>query len=115
MKLIDRLFNINEKISNPYITYLYWGMCNIIIWLWAIIVRCKKSNVEERNEKIVISLTSFPKRINYVWLTIRSLLQNSCRPDKVILWLSEDQFPNGKESLPRKLVKPTDKGSRLAG
>lgn len=110
MNLIDRLFHINNKISNAYITYLYWGICNVVIWLWAIIVRSKKPSVEPRDEKIVISLTSFPKRINYVWLTVRSLLQNSCSPDKVILWLSKDQFPNGEKSLPRKLVKLTNKG-----
>lgn len=110
MKLIDRLFSINEKISNTHITYLYWSICNIIIWIWAITVNCKKSYAGERNEKIIISLTSFPKRINYVWLTVRSLLQNSCSPDKIILWLSEDQFPNGLKSLPKQLVKLTNKG-----
>lgn len=43
-------------------------------------------------ELVVLSLTTFPARIQYVHLAIKSLLNQTVKPDKVILWLAEDQF-----------------------
>lgn len=51
---------------------------------------------------IVVSLTSFPARINYVWLTVQTILRQKLTPRKVILWLSEEQFPNA-ETIPSSL------------
>lgn len=51
-------------------------------------------------EKVVVSLTSFPARIDKVWVVIRCLLRQSNQPYKILLWLSEDQFPDGISSLP---------------
>jgi len=60
------------------------------------------NNDETRNEMYIVSLTSFPARINYVWITIETLLRQSCKPDKIILWLAEEQFPDKK--LPESLT-----------
>ncbi len=46
--------------------------------------------------EIIVSITSFPKRIHTVWITIASLLNQDMKPQKVILWLAEEQFPNRK-------------------
>lgn len=43
-------------------------------------------------ENIIISLTSFPARIDNIWQTIACLMLQSHPAKKVILWLSEDQF-----------------------
>lgn len=59
-------------------------------------------NTEERNEKVIASLTSYPARINTVWLVIKSLLLQSYKPDRIILWLAEEQFP--AKDLPKKLT-----------
>lgn len=53
-------------------------------------------------KKVIVSLTSFPKRINYVWLTIQSLMRQTVQPDKIILWLSQEQF-DSIDCLPEKL------------
>ncbi|THF57644.1 glycosyltransferase family 2 protein [Pseudothauera rhizosphaerae] len=42
-----------------------------------------------RNRELVVSLTSYPKRFSSLHLTLRSLLTQSVRPDRVILWLAE--------------------------
>lgn len=55
-----------------------------------------------REEKVIISLTSFPKRINNVWLTIETLMRQTMKPDEIILWLADSQFAS-IESLPKKL------------
>lgn len=45
-------------------------------------------------EDIIVSLTSFPERINSIHLCLRSLLRQSKKPNKIILWLAENQFEN---------------------
>lgn len=49
---------------------------------------------KKRNERIIISLTSFPDRMGAIYLCIRSLLCQKMKPDKIILYLSQEQFKN---------------------
>ena len=59
---------------------------------------------------IIVSLTSYPARIGTVNQTIESLLKQSLKPDKLILWLAPEQFPNKEVDLPRKLLDLQDRG-----
>lgn len=59
-------------------------------------------NIEKRDEIVVASLTSYPARINSVWLVVKSLLLQTYKPDRVVLWLAEEQFPT--KELPRNLT-----------
>lgn len=51
-------------------------------------------NTEARDKKIIISMTSFPARINVVGYAIKSLMNQTIKADRIILWLAEEQFPN---------------------
>ena len=55
-------------------------------------------------EATIISLTSYPARIESVYQTIISLINQTCKPTKIVLWLAESQFPGKKSSLPDSLV-----------
>lgn len=48
------------------------------------------------NQKIIVSLTSFPAALPYAIQAIRSILQGSMLPDKIVLYLDTFQFPVGK-------------------
>lgn len=61
-------------------------------------------------DKLIISLTSYPARINTVNQTIESLLNQTMKADKVILWLAPEQFPNKEKDLPPQLLDLTQKG-----
>lgn len=65
-------------------------------------------NTEPRNETFIVSLTSFPARINEIWITIETLLRQSFKPDKIILWLANSQFPD--EKVPESLEKLKHRG-----
>lgn len=65
------------------------------------------------SDKIVVSLTSYPARINTVHIAIKSLLEQSFTPTKLILWLAEDQFPNKEQDLPNDLLKLRDTGLEI--
>lgn len=58
----------------------------------------------ERTPRIIISLTSFPDRIGECHYSIFSLLNQTLKPDKVILWLASEQFPEGEDDVPQKIL-----------
>lgn len=60
--------------------------------------------ISKINNNLIVSLTSYPERINEVILAIKSLLMQSLKPEKIILWLSPEQFKDKEKSLPKKLL-----------
>lgn len=58
----------------------------------------------ELDDMAIVSLTSHPGRINIVEKTISTLINQTVRPRKIILWLSEEEFPNRNKDLPRPLI-----------
>ena len=47
-------------------------------------------------KQVIVSLTSFPKAIPFAIQAIKSILNGSVLPNKVILYLTASQFPEGK-------------------
>lgn len=68
-------------------------------------------STNKREVQYVVSLTSFPGRINEVWTTVETLLRQSVKPDKIILWLSEVQFPD--KSVPQSLLDLRSRGLEI--
>lgn len=66
-----------------------------------------------KQHEIIISLTSYPARINDVYLTIESLFQQSVKANSVVLWLSLKNFPNGFDELPQLLKSQTSRGLEI--
>ena len=56
----------------------------------------KGLNTKKRKESYIVSLTSFPVRIGHVHLTIETLLRQRFKPDGIVLYLAESQFPGRK-------------------
>lgn len=52
----------------------------------------------------IVSLTSFPERIGEVKYTIFSILSQTVRPEKAVLWLATGQFPLKESELPMELL-----------
>ena len=67
-------------------------------------IKHSPSPTRSEGEKIIVSLTSFPARINIVVKTIKTLLTQTLKPDAIILWLAPEQFPNGEKDLPQELL-----------
>lgn len=42
--------------------------------------------------ELIVSLTSYPGRFSCVWLTLRTLVAQSVRADRIILWLSQEDM-----------------------
>ena len=54
-------------------------------------------------KEIIVSLTSFPARINVVHKPIKKMLNNSVKPDRVVLYLTGPQFPGKMDEIPNSL------------
>src|SRR5690606_34895919 len=60
---------------------------------------------------LVVSLTTFSKRIDDVYLTIESLFQQSRKADKIVLWLSKEEFT--EDDVPAILRKQCERGLEI--
>lgn len=69
------------------------------------------STKNKRSRKLTVSLTSIPSRIDKLWITIESLLRQTYKPDRIILWLAEDEFQDVK--LPEKLEQQKKRGLQV--
>ena len=67
----------------------------------------------KNSKNIIVSLTSFPKRINYVLLTIKSIIRQTLKPNKIILWLSKTEFIKKEKNLPLNLLSLIKKGLNI--
>lgn len=63
------------------------------------------------SKDIVVSLTTFGNRIHNTYLTIESIMQGTVKPNKIVLWLAEDEFKNKK--LPKTLQLQQERGLEI--
>lgn len=90
-------------------THFFYYFCNyVLVFYYKMTKRLNKLKPNNNNPQIIISLTSYPKRINTIWITIESLIRQKQQPDMIILWLAEDQFPN--KILPKSLTNQQKRG-----
>lgn len=68
---------------------------------------------QKREVPLIVSLTSFPSRKKMVPYTIETILSQTVKPDRVILWLADEQFPKKEEELPRHLLKLREYGLEI--
>lgn len=64
--------------------------------------------------RVVVSLTSYPKRIGRASVAVFSLLQQTHKPDAVVLWLAEEQFPGREADLPKEISALKERGLTIA-
>lgn len=65
----------------------------------------------DESHQVIVSMTSFPARIDSVWIAIASLLNQTYKPKKIILWLAEEQFTEHK--LPKSLRRLSKRGLEI--
>lgn len=111
-------FNSNKFLNllkiNSCIRFSTRLLANLILPRYLLLV--KKGNglyMGKRNKQIIVSLTSFPLRIHKLWLVIETLLRQTVKPDKLILYLSKVQFPNEMDDLPVSLTSLCSRGLEI--
>lgn len=86
------------------------AMCKKTPFYEEIVNRYNSYQNKNSKAQLIVSLTSYPARIETVNQTIKSILNQSIKADKVILWLAPEQFPNKEKDLPEQLLSLRAKG-----
>lgn len=100
-----------SKFAKKVLDYCEW-FYNIPVARWYAEHPSHKIGItkDKRKQKVIVSLTTYPKRIGTIWLTIETLMRQSVKPDEIILWLAESQFPNRLSDLPENLLQLQSRG-----
>ncbi len=100
--------SIKEKIQK-YITYIFEEQRRKL--LFDMHATALKTGFLERKElgitthqyvegmDVIVSLTTYDKRLHEVYLTIESIMQQTYKANKIVLWLTEDLKDNIPETL----------------
>ncbi len=67
-----------------------------------------KLEASKSNEDVIVSLTTYGARIDDVYLVIESIFQQTYKPNKIILWLDEQEFND--DNIPLILKKQQARG-----
>lgn len=108
-KTIDKIINANTNFLSEQIT----------LQTRSILSRQLSEQVQQlshtgisshliHGKKIIVSLTTFGKRINNVYLTIESIMRQTVKPNKIILWLANDEF--SIDTIPQTLKTQQERG-----
>lgn len=100
--IVRKLFYINlkqeillEKYENLSIFCNDIGVCNDEI--------CDKN--------VTISLTSYGKRVHQAYITLETIMQQTVKPNRIVLWLAEDEFST--QTLPLSLQRLIPRGLEI--
>lgn len=103
MKTIKKMEGILRKqlYGNSSFSEASWWLLNLF----------SRERLVGKLDTFVISLTSYPARIETLYQTLESLFQQTVKPEIVHLWLAEGEFPN--EALPASLERLRKRGVRI--
>ena len=104
-KALSNLYNLDDRIK----------INNLITEYENSILNNKNRKIleytENKQNQLIVSLTTYNKRIYDVHLTIESLFRQTLKPNKIILWLAENEF--NRENIPYILKKLQEKGLEI--
>jgi glycosyltransferase involved in cell wall biosynthesis len=67
-------------------------------------------HLDPSGNELIVSLTSYPPRIGTAHQAIETLLRQTKKPDRLILWLAESEFPGKESDLPPELMNLIPRG-----
>lgn len=114
--MIQKLYDIAKawKMSNRKGWSLLYKVNKLIANIWCPLTQRWNHNagIDETHEMIV-SLTTFPARIDIVWITIASIMNQTYKAGRIILWLAREQFPKEEQDLPKSLLRLKERGLEI--
>lgn len=99
MRIVDFFYAIRCRIGCNKLG-AGWNHVNGFVFKLLYPLWCRMTSVrdglnhEPRDEKLIISLTSFPARLDMVHCCIRQMLAQTMKPDRIILWLTKEESEN---------------------
>ncbi len=100
---ISTLYDIPCRIENKHISSVVYKVNKVLLNVFYPLT-VKNQYALDSTSNTIVSLTSFPERIDTVWITIQTLMHQTKKPYQILLWLSQEEFPEGENNLPKKLL-----------
>lgn len=50
--------------------------------------------IQKNNQTIIVSITTYPAREKQFLITLETIMRQTFKPDRVIVWLAENQYPD---------------------
>lgn len=112
--MITNLYFVLYKSREKRLSLLIYRLVKLFLNIvYPIYCKINKSYKYKKNANgVIVSLTSFPARIGSLWIVIETLLRQTYKPEKIILWLADSQFES-PEDLPISLRKLMDRGVEI--
>ena len=95
---IDFNETINQKLNTKFSNLLF-NKIFVLKFLKSV------NDLINLKEKVIVSITSWKKRINNAHKSIEILINNTYKPDKIILNLAVEEFPKKNLELPQSIFK----------
>src|SRR6056297_73800 len=117
LRLIYKLYFLrfsNQKVDSFYKRVMI-RILNILLWVYYKMTgpfTGKRVLQSDNTPSLILSLTTYPARIDKIWMVIETLLDQTVKPDKIMLWLYEGEFPE-KDNLPADLLKLEKRGVEI--
>ncbi len=68
------------------------------------------TKISGNQKRLIVSLTSYPERMYDLHYTIYSLLTQKLKPDLLILYLTEEEFPNKEQDISERILQFKENG-----
>ena len=107
-KLKTIIANLTRDYANPYYGIVRQNYHNLFL-------TSKESGVTNKEyggQELIISLTSYGNKLQLLYLTIESLLQQTVKPNRIILWLDQTKYDK-YESIPETLHRQEKRGLEI--
>jgi hypothetical protein len=109
-KKVKDLINFKHYINEASKNLQYKSRVNFLDYLVVTDTSLGISEEIEYSSKFVVSLTTYDKRLHDVYLTIESLMQQTRKADKIILWLSQSLI---NDPIPMSLKRQQNRGLEI--
>lgn len=114
--MISFFYNIVVKMKKsnfPGWRYVYKLNKLILNAFYPLIHAKDRHSGVDKDSPLIVSMTSFPARIDLVWITIASIMNQTKKAGRIILWLSNEQYAGEDADLPKKLVALKKRGLEI--
>jgi hypothetical protein len=70
-----------------------------------------EDTLTSKNSNTIVSLTTFPERADHAWIPIECMGKQICKPGRIILTVSREEFPS--KCLPKELIEQKERGLEI--
>ena len=97
-----KVIKLFKKILNIIFENFYLRLIQIFLITKFIVFKSRDNGASHKlNRRLIVSLTSYEKRFQYLYFSILSIKNQKIQPDYIVIWVSE----NDLKKIPSKILK----------